>query len=191
MSDADLARARVRQLIDLTRRLGALARSLAVEKAEGSATEPKTVGRDQLTAILGPPRHMTALTAATPPVGVVTGQAWTAAGGDILFIEAVAMAGQGQVCLTGQLGEVMQESAKAAISYVRSRASEWGLEADWFKTHDIHLHLPQGAIPKDGPSAGVTLTTALTYRYRAFQHLEVRNTRELLARLAGANARDF
>ncbi len=145
---------------DLTRRLGDLARSLAVDKAEGRA-ETRTLGREDLGAILGPPRHRKEIKGAAPQMGVVTGLAWTAAGGDILFIEAVAMPGQGQLCLTGQLGEVMQESARAAVSYVRSRALEWGLEADWFKTHDLHVHLPQGAIPKDGPSAGVTLATAI------------------------------
>ncbi len=145
---------------DLTRRLGALARSRAVEKAEGRE-EAMTVDTEALGKILGPPRHMKEIKAAQPQTGVVTGLAWTAAGGDILFIEAVAMPGKGQVSLTGQLGEVMQESAKAAISYVRSKALEWGLEPDWFKNHDIHLHLPQGAIPKDGPSAGVTLATAI------------------------------
>ncbi|UQZ90073.1 endopeptidase La [Deltaproteobacteria bacterium Smac51] len=145
---------------DLTRRLGAVARDAAVKKAEGNE-EGQTIGPKDLNTILGPPRHMRELKAAKPQVGVVTGLAWTAAGGDILFIEAVAMPGKGQVSLTGQLGEVMQESAKAAISYVRSRAMEWGLDPEWFKSHDIHLHIPQGAIPKDGPSAGVTLATAI------------------------------
>ncbi len=145
---------------DLTRRLGALARSVAVEKAEG-LSGVKALGRDDLAAILGPPRHQKELKATQPQAGVVTGLAWTAAGGDILFIEAVAMPGKGQLSLTGQLGEVMQESARAAVSYVRSRAADWNLDPEWFSTHDLHLHLPQGAIPKDGPSAGVTLATAI------------------------------
>jgi len=145
---------------DLTRRLGALARSLAVEKAEG-LSESKIIENNNLADILGAPRHQMELRASEPRAGVVTGLAWTAAGGDILFIEAVAMPGGGQVSLTGQLGEVMQESARAAISYVRSRAHDWRLSPDWFKNHDLHVHLPQGAIPKDGPSAGVTLATAI------------------------------
>ena len=145
---------------DLTRRLGALARSRAVEKAEGRQ-DPELIDSAALNKILGPPRHMKEIKAAQPQSGVVTGLAWTAAGGDILFIESVAMPGKGQVSLTGQLGEVMQESAKAAISYVRSKALDWGLDPEWFKNHDLHLHLPQGAIPKDGPSAGVTLATAI------------------------------
>ena len=111
--------------------------------------------------MLGAPLTQRGSKAAPPQLGVVTGLAWTAAGGDILFIEAVAMPGKGNLSLTGQLGYVMQESAKAAISYVRSRALSWGLDPEWFKNHDIHLHIPQGAIPKDGPSAGVTLATAI------------------------------
>lgn len=145
---------------DLSRRLGAVARHQAVHKAEGQ-TEAKNIVSDDLASILGAPRHLKELKSAQPQVGVVTGLAWTAAGGDILFIEAVAMPGKGNLCLTGQLGEVMQESAKAAISYVRSKALSWGLDPNWFNEHDIHLHLPQGAIPKDGPSAGVTLATAI------------------------------
>ncbi|MDL2226050.1 endopeptidase La [Deltaproteobacteria bacterium OttesenSCG-928-M10] len=145
---------------DLSRRLGAVARSAAVEKAEGRE-DRQHISSGELTAILGPPRHVKELKAAEPQKGVVTGLAWTAAGGDILFIEAVAMPGKGGLSLTGQLGEVMQESARAAVSYVRSRAFEWDIDPDWFKNNDLHVHLPQGAIPKDGPSAGVTLTTAL------------------------------
>lgn len=145
---------------DLSRRLGAVARDAAVEKAEGRE-KCRHIGTGELTAILGPPRHSKELKAAEPQKGVVTGLAWTAAGGDILFIEAVSMPGKGALSLTGQLGEVMRESAQAAVSYVRSRAFEWGIDPDWFKNKDIHVHLPQGAIPKDGPSAGVTLTTAL------------------------------
>ena len=153
---------------DLTRRLGAVSRSVAVEKAEG-LEESKLVDLEALKTILGAPRHQKELRAALPQTGVVTGLAWTAAGGDILFIEAVAMPGKGQVTLTGQLGEVMQESAKAAISYVRSRSLDWNLDPDWFKNHDIHLHLPQGAIPKDGPSAGVTLATAIVSLARGWK----------------------
>ncbi len=145
---------------DLTRRLAAVARFAAMRKAEG-ATKTLRVSPRDLSDILGPPRHLHEVKAARPQVGVVTGLAWTAAGGDILFIEAVAMPGKGQFSITGQLGEVMRESAQAAVSYVRSRAREWGLDPDWFRDHDIHLHIPQGAIPKDGPSAGVTLATAI------------------------------
>jgi ATP-dependent Lon protease len=90
---------------------------------------------------------------------VATGLAWTPVGGDVLFVEASAMPGTGRLTITGQLGDVMKESAQAALSYVRSHAD--GLPEDYFKTHDIHLHVPAGAIPKDGPSAGITMATAL------------------------------
>jgi len=95
--------------------------------------------------------------------GVATGLAWTPVGGDVLFVEASAMSGKGRLTITGQIGEVMRESAQAALTYVRSRASELlpDLSDDWFADHDIHIHVPAGAIPKDGPSAGVTMVTAL------------------------------
>jgi len=93
--------------------------------------------------------------------GVASGRAWTAAGGDILFIEATKMPGSKGFTLTGQLGDVMKESAQAALSYVRSKAEELGIDVDFFEKNDIHLHVPAGSIPKDGPSAGVTMATAL------------------------------
>ncbi|RMF70274.1 MAG: endopeptidase La, partial [Calditrichaeota bacterium] len=93
--------------------------------------------------------------------GVATGLAWTPAGGDILFVEATKMPGKGELLLTGSLGDIMKESARAALSYIRSKAKELGLEKHDFNKYDIHIHVPAGAIPKDGPSAGVTLFTAL------------------------------
>ncbi len=96
-----------------------------------------------------------------PQVGVATGLAWTAGGGTVLFIEAQAMPGTGRMLITGRLGEVMRESVDLALSWVRSHAEEFGIEADAFRTQDIHIHVPEGATPKDGPSAGVTITTAL------------------------------
>jgi ATP-dependent Lon protease len=92
---------------------------------------------------------------------VATGMAWTPAGGDILFVEATMMPGQKSLVLTGQLGDVMKESAQAALSYVRSKAKNLGISEDFFSGHDLHIHVPAGAIPKDGPSAGVTILTAL------------------------------
>ena len=93
-------------------------------------------------------------------VGVTTGLAWTAVGGDTLFIETTSVPGTGKLVLTGKLGEVMQESAKAGVSYIRSVAEKLGIDQDFYKNRDLHIHVPEGAIPKDGPSAGVTMCTA-------------------------------
>jgi ATP-dependent Lon protease len=97
----------------------------------------------------------------TADAGVATGLAYTTVGGDVLFIEATAYPGKGKLTITGQLGEVMQESAQAAVSWVRSHSGELGLPDEWFAEHDVHIHVPAGAIPKDGPSAGVTMATAI------------------------------
>jgi ATP-dependent Lon protease len=97
----------------------------------------------------------------TSDPGVATGLAYTAVGGDVLFIEATAYPGKGKLTITGQLGEVMQESAQAALSWVRAHAEQLGLPEDWFASHDVHLHVPAGAVPKDGPSAGITMATAI------------------------------
>ena len=95
-------------------------------------------------------------------VGIATGLAWTATGGDVLFIEATAMKGKGRLTLTGQLGDVMKESAQAALSLrAHPRARSYGIKEDFFATHDLHVHVPEGAIPKDGPSAGITMATAM------------------------------
>ena len=97
----------------------------------------------------------------TDVTGVATGLAWTSVGGDILFIEATKMDGKGGLTLTGKLGDVMKESAQAALSLIRSQADDWGIDTAVFKDHDLHVHVPAGSIPKDGPSAGVTMLTAL------------------------------
>ncbi|QRG69368.1 endopeptidase La [Brevibacillus choshinensis] len=114
-----------------------------------------------LEALLGKPRYRYGLAEKKDQVGSVTGLAWTQAGGDTLNVEVSILAGKGKLTLTGQLGDVMKESAQAAFSYIRSRASEWGIDPEFHEKNDIHIHVPEGAIPKDGPSAGITMATAL------------------------------
>ncbi len=145
---------------NLEREIAGIMRHAAIRVAEGEAG-PIRVTAAELPAVLGPRRfeNETAMRTAMP--GVATGLAWTPAGGDILFIEATRMPGGGRLILTGQLGEVMRESAQAALSLVKSRALSIGIDPKLFETSDIHVHVPAGAIPKDGPSAGVAMFTAL------------------------------
>jgi ATP-dependent Lon protease len=117
---------------------------------------PKTVE-----TLLGKPRYRYGLAEKEDQVGTVTGLAWTEAGGDTLNVEVSILPGKGKLTLTGQLGEVMKESAQAAFSYIRSRADAWNIDPDFHEKNDIHIHVPEGAIPKDGPSAGITMATAL------------------------------
>ena len=145
----------------LERQIASVCRKVARRRAEGQL-EPVTVTPDLVTTFLGVPHfEIEELEERTAVPGVATGLAWTPAGGDVLFIEATRMTGRHTLTLTGQLGDVMKESAHAALSWVRSHASELGLAPDFWETSDIHVHVPAGAIPKDGPSAGVTMTTAL------------------------------
>jgi ATP-dependent Lon protease len=120
-----------------------------------------SVSLDAVAKYLGPPKIVDDRLSRSHKPGVAVGLAWTAVGGDVLFIEAAAMPGKGQMKITGQLGEVMDESAKLALSYVRHRGAELGMDPGWFDSHDIHLHFPAGAVKKDGPSAGITVTSAL------------------------------
>jgi ATP-dependent Lon protease len=113
-----------------------------------------------LHAYLGAPRYHITTRELEPAIGVATGMAWTQTGGEILSVETTVMPGNGKLTLTGKLGEVMRESAQAALSYVRSRP-ELNLEEDYFQKRDIHIHVPEGAIPKDGPSAGITIASSL------------------------------
>ena len=122
---------------------------------------PKTITANHLKEFLGPETVFPEEARRTSIPGVATGLAWTAAGGDVLFVEAIKMQGRRSVTLTGQLGQVMQESAKAALSYIRSKATSFGIDPGFFDQYDLHIHVPAGAIPKDGPSAGVTIATAL------------------------------
>ena len=147
----------------LEREIGSACRKVARQVAEGSAKRKVTVTEPRARELLGRQRFYSEVRRRTSRPGVATGLAWTPVGGDVLFIEATAMPGKGNLTITGQLGDVMKESARAALSYVRSNAAELlpDLDEDWFAHHDIHIHVPAGAIPKDGPSAGVAMTTAL------------------------------
>jgi ATP-dependent Lon protease len=135
-------------------------RHAAVRIAEGQKG-PIALKTDDLQAILGAPRFENEVAMRTSVPGVATGLAWTPVGGDILFIEATRIPGSGRLILTGQLGEVMKESAQAALSLVKNRAAVFGIDANRFEKADIHVHVPAGAIPKDGPSAGVAMFMAL------------------------------
>jgi ATP-dependent Lon protease len=145
---------------NLEREIGRALRHAAVRIAEGS-TEHVNIDADQLTAILGPARFEDEVAMRTSVPGVATGLAWTPVGGDILFIEASRAPGKGGLILTGQLGDVMRESAQAAMTLVKSRAASFGIAPEVFEKNDIHIHVPAGATPKDGPSAGVAMFTAL------------------------------
>ncbi|HTI43548.1 MAG TPA: endopeptidase La [Vicinamibacterales bacterium] len=146
---------------NLEREIGALCRKAARRRAEGNET-PLHITADVVVELLGAPHFLDEeMEERTKEPGVAIGLAWTPAGGDVLFIEASRMAGPGTLTLTGQLGEVMKESARAALSWFRAHAATYGADPDFFKSSEIHLHVPSGAIPKDGPSAGVTMVTAL------------------------------
>ena len=147
----------------LEREIGTICRKVAMQVAEGTVKRKVMIGEPRVRELLGKRKFFSETRRRTARPGVATGLAWTPVGGEVLFIEATAFLGSGRLTITGQLGEVMQESAQAALSYVRSNASELvpELPEDWFATHDIHIHVPAGATPKDGPSAGVAMVTAL------------------------------
>jgi ATP-dependent Lon protease len=147
-------------LRNLEREIGSVCRKVAVQMADGAAARvsvtPKSVER-----LLGPARFLAEERLVQDRVGVATGLAWTPVGGDILHVEALALPGKGELRLTGHLGDVMKESAQAALSYLRAYAADFGIAPDFFDNHSFHVHVPAGAIPKDGPSAGVTMLCAL------------------------------
>ena len=145
---------------ELERMIGGVCRRAARRIVEGEEV-PITVTKHNLTDFLGRAKFVETKASHTPQVGVVTGMAWTEVGGAILPTEATVLKGKGKLILTGQLGDVMQESAQAALSYIRSRAEVLHLKPDFYETDDIHVHLPEGAVPKDGPSAGITMATAM------------------------------
>ena len=144
---------------ELDRVLGSVCRKAACEIVEGK--QRITLTRQRITDWLGPQRHRGDEVEAEPQVGVVTGLAWTSVGGETLVIEATALPGKGNLQLTGQLGDVMQESAHAALTFVRANAERLGIDPGCFEKLDLHVHVPEGAVPKDGPSAGIALMTAL------------------------------
>jgi ATP-dependent Lon protease len=146
---------------NLERQIAALCRKAARRVAEGKAKGLTRIDDRRARSWLGPRRFSGEVRKRTEDPGVATGLAVTAVGGDVLFIEATAYPGRGRLKVTGQLGEVMQESAEAALSWVRSHAEQVGIDPEWFSEHDIHVHVPAGAVPKDGPSAGITMVTAI------------------------------
>ncbi len=145
---------------NLEREMGTICRKVARQIAEGKE-KPTHVAIDDVPDYLGPTKFFSEIAERREEIGVVTGMSATAYGGEILFIEATSMAGEGKLLLTGQLGDVMQESAQAALSYVKSQSEVLHFDPDFFQKHDVHVHVPAGASPKDGPSAGITIATAL------------------------------
>jgi ATP-dependent Lon protease len=146
---------------NLEREIGALCRKVARRRAEGNES-PLEISPEVVVEMLGAPKFLDEeMEERTKDPGVAIGLAWTPAGGEVLFIEASRMAGTGSLTLTGQLGEVMKESARAALSWLRTHSKEYGIDPDFFKNAEMHVHVPSGAIPKDGPSAGVTMAAAM------------------------------
>ncbi len=145
----------------LERQVASVIRGVAVKVAEGDTKKRRIDNEDDLHEFLGAPKYTSEVAERTAESGVATGLAWTSVGGEILFIEATRMYGQGKLQLTGQLGDVMKESAQAALSFVRTNAERFGIAKDFLEKSDLHIHIPAGAMPKDGPSAGVTMFTAL------------------------------
>ncbi len=146
---------------NLEREIASICRKAAVEVVKTDRNAHVKISASSLAKYLGPPKFRYGMAEAEPQVGVATGLAWTELGGELLNVEVTIVPGRGKLTITGQLGDVMQESAQAALSYVRSRADMLGLDRSFYHKIDIHIHIPEGAIPKDGPSAGITLATAL------------------------------
>ncbi|HYA98649.1 MAG TPA: endopeptidase La, partial [Ktedonobacteraceae bacterium] len=167
---------------NLEREIATVMRKVARKVAEGRRTKTK-VTVEKLIDYLGPQKHFYELAEAKDEPGVATGVAWTQAGGDLITVEATLMEGHGNLTLTGQLGDVMKESAQAALSYARSRAGQLGIESSFYEKFDIHLHIPAGSIPKDGPSAGITMAAAMISALtKRATHREVAMTGEITLR---------
>jgi ATP-dependent Lon protease len=156
---------------NLERQIASICRKVARRIAEGEVP-PSRITVHTLARYLGPPQFIRGLAEEQDGVGIATGVAWTEAGGDLMPVEVVLMPGKGNLLLTGQLGEILQESAQAALSYTRSRSEDLDIDSGVFDKTDVHIHLPEGAIPKDGPSAGITIATALVSAFtgRAVRH---------------------
>src|SRR6186713_3133526 len=146
---------------NLEREISSICRKVARKVVVEGKTFKEEITAEKVTEYLGVPRFRPSMAEEQNEIGVATGLAWTEVGGELLVTEATLMTGKGKLTLTGKLGDVMQESARAAMSWVRSRADDLGLAKDWNRKHDVHIHVPEGAIPKDGPSAGITMATAL------------------------------
>jgi ATP-dependent Lon protease len=146
---------------NLEREISSVCRKVARKVVVEGANFSQEISAAKVTEYLGVPRYRATEAEESNEIGIATGLAWTEVGGEILLTEATLMPGKGSLLLTGKLGDVMQESARAAMSWVRSKADEFGLAKDWHRRHDVHIHVPEGAIPKDGPSAGITIATAL------------------------------
>jgi ATP-dependent Lon protease len=160
-------------LRQLEREIGAICRKVARKVAENTLKKKLVLDDASLHELLGPVKLLQDERLKAPRVGVVTGLAWTSVGGDVLFVEALRMPGKGALILTGQLGDVMKESAQAALSYIRSRGEAFQIDPEVFQKQDIHIHFPEGAIPKDGPSAGLAIATVLL---SVLKEVPVKNT---------------
>ncbi len=158
---------------NLEREIGGVIRKIAVKVAENKRLRKQVVDKGDVQSYLGVKKHIRDLSLDKDEVGAATGLAWTSVGGTTLTIEVSLMHGKGEILLTGKLGDVMKESARAAISYIRANAAEYGIKDEVFETTDIHIHVPEGATPKDGPSAGITMATAIL---SAFTHKPVKKS---------------
>ena len=168
---------------NLEREISSVCRKVARKVVGQGASFSEEVTDTKVTEYLGVPRYRSTEAEETNEIGIATGLAWTEVGGEILLTEATLMPGKGSLLLTGKLGDVMQESARAAMSWVRSKADEFGLPKDWHRRHDVHIHVPEGAIPKDGPSAGITIATALVSTiFRVATRRDVAMTGEITLR---------
>jgi ATP-dependent Lon protease len=145
----------------LEREIGSICRKVAVKQAKNKRAPRVNITAESVQNYLGAPKFAIDFSALQPQVGAVTGLAWTAVGGTTLSVEVGKMKGKGELKLTGHLGEVMKESAQTALSYLRAHAEEYGLDSESFSSFDLHIHVPEGATPKDGPSAGITIATAI------------------------------